>query len=215
MPRPKTARDRILDAAEELFADHGFVATRVDAIAARAHINKRMLYYYFGDKRGLYSAVASANFKRVFDRVYEAAYSGLGKGDPSGTLRRVLQEYFDALERNPRYVRFMAWEAASSFSSLNAVQPHAVDEMRDVMMRLLIEGIEAGVFACDIDPVRTWPHVTSGIIFYFMWRPRGQLYFEEDLSSAESLDRVRGNLVTLVLRSVGCFEEGVAASDRR
>src|SRR5712692_8525388 len=53
----KGAREAILNAAEEVFAEHGFDGARVDAIAARAGYNKSLLFQYFGDKLGLYAEV--------------------------------------------------------------------------------------------------------------------------------------------------------------
>ena len=59
MPRrnPDATRARILAAAEELFAAAGFAGTRIDAVAARAGANKRMIYHYFGGKEALFEAV--------------------------------------------------------------------------------------------------------------------------------------------------------------
>lgn len=54
---PAGARRRILAAAVAEFARAGFAGARVDGIARRAGVNKRMLYHYFGDKRALHRAV--------------------------------------------------------------------------------------------------------------------------------------------------------------
>src|SRR3954464_7727599 len=50
-------RAELLAVATAEFADHGFSGARVDEIAARTRTTKRMIYYYFGSKRGLYLAV--------------------------------------------------------------------------------------------------------------------------------------------------------------
>src|SRR5437660_9610002 len=61
--RPKRERDAevawksILDAAEEIFAEHGFDGARIDAIAAASVYNKSLIFHYFDDKLGLYTAV--------------------------------------------------------------------------------------------------------------------------------------------------------------
>ena len=55
--RSKNTQEAILKAAEAEFVEHGFSGARVDRMAATAGVNKRMLYHYFGDKRGLYRAV--------------------------------------------------------------------------------------------------------------------------------------------------------------
>src|SRR6266700_1747598 len=54
---PERSRERILVAAFKEFAAKGFAGARVDTIARRASINKRMLYHYFGDKKGLFREV--------------------------------------------------------------------------------------------------------------------------------------------------------------
>jgi len=52
-----STRDKLLAAAVKVFVEHGFAGARVDAVAAAAGVNKRMLYHHFGDKQGLYAAV--------------------------------------------------------------------------------------------------------------------------------------------------------------
>lgn len=54
---PEAAQRLILDAAARAFADNGPAGARIDAIAAEAGVNKRMLYHYFGDKEALFAAV--------------------------------------------------------------------------------------------------------------------------------------------------------------
>ena len=54
---PDATREAILAAATHEFAQHGLAGARVDRIAERAGINKRMLYYYFGQKESLFLAV--------------------------------------------------------------------------------------------------------------------------------------------------------------
>src|SRR5438105_11930756 len=56
-------REAILNAAEVVFAEHGFDGARIDAIAAEAGYNKSLIFQYFGDKLGLYAAVAKRTDK--------------------------------------------------------------------------------------------------------------------------------------------------------
>lgn len=62
---PERTRARILDAATREFARLGLGGARVDRIAERAGANKRMLYYYFGDKEGLFRAVLEHTYERI------------------------------------------------------------------------------------------------------------------------------------------------------
>lgn len=64
------ARDRLLRAAEKLFAERGFAATAVHEITNAAGVNRALLYYYFEDKHSLYAAVIDegiAQFIRMLD----------------------------------------------------------------------------------------------------------------------------------------------------
>ena len=61
---PERTRAAILAAATAEFTANGLTGARVDAIAARARVNKRMIYHYFGDKDGLYLAVLEATYER-------------------------------------------------------------------------------------------------------------------------------------------------------
>jgi AcrR family transcriptional regulator len=62
---PERTRARILEAATREFARLGLGGARVDRIAERADANKRMLYYYFGDKEGLFRAVMEHTYERI------------------------------------------------------------------------------------------------------------------------------------------------------
>src|SRR5450759_1417839 len=53
----ESARQAILDAAEEVFAENGFDGARIDAIAAASEYNKSLIFHYFDDKLGLYAEV--------------------------------------------------------------------------------------------------------------------------------------------------------------
>ena len=62
---PDAVRANILEVATQVFAEYGFSGARVDEIAARTATSKRMIYYYFGDKEGLFRAVLEAAGYRV------------------------------------------------------------------------------------------------------------------------------------------------------
>src|SRR5580698_5403705 len=77
---PERSRERILFAALKEFAAKGFAGARVDAIARRANINKRMLYHYFGDKEELFKAVLR---RKISER---QAWADSLSGDPEESL---------------------------------------------------------------------------------------------------------------------------------
>ena len=98
---PERTRERILSAALQEFAANGFAGARVDAIARRAAINKRMLYHYFGNKEHLFREVLR---RKIAER--QASAEGLS-GDPAKSL----PFWFQLSCRDADWVRLLEWEA--------------------------------------------------------------------------------------------------------
>ena len=154
-------RERILDAASTVFAEKGFAGARVDDIAARAGINKAMLYYHVGDKTALYSAVLLRNFGRVRLALDEALAAG-------GTARQRLEAVITALtrmvQRYPDHPRMMLREIASGAASLQPEVLGAMLEVVGVIRGLIAEGTAAGEFRA-IDPVLTHLTLVGAVVF--------------------------------------------------
>jgi AcrR family transcriptional regulator len=98
---PERTRERILSAALREFAANGFAGARVDAIAWRAAINKRMLYHYFGNKEHLFREVLR---RKITER--QSSAEGLS-GDPAESL----PFWFQLSCRDADWVRLLEWEA--------------------------------------------------------------------------------------------------------
>jgi len=98
---PERSRERILAAALREFAAKGFAGARVDQIARRAAINKRMLYHYFGDKEGL--------FREVLRRKIAArgAVASAASDDPAENL----PFWFEFTSKDIDWLRLLEWEA--------------------------------------------------------------------------------------------------------
>src|SRR5215510_16045875 len=102
-PRKPTAatetpsRDRILDAAEELFASKGFNATSTRLIARQAGVNIALLYYYFESKEGLYRALME-RYTSHFVGVLESVLGN--EGTTRARIERAIDALFDYLSRN-------------------------------------------------------------------------------------------------------------------
>ncbi len=98
---PEGTKRKILAAALQEFVALGIDGARVDAIAARARVNKQLLYYYFGSKDGLFRAVLR---ERLAERTPEAALA-----DRTGPAR--LSELQDRLSGARDWIRLLMWEA--------------------------------------------------------------------------------------------------------
>lgn len=114
---PEATRGRILTAAMEEFAAKGIAGARVDAIAARAETNKRMLYYYFGSKAGL--------FREILRRRLLAATSRLGGADATVAAPDRLGDRQHRLVTDREYVRLLMWEALQTPDTPGALAEEA------------------------------------------------------------------------------------------
>jgi AcrR family transcriptional regulator len=98
---PQQTQQRILEAALQEFSAKGFAGARVDVIARRARINKRMLYHYFGDKEGLFREVLR---RKIAER---AAWLASAPEEPAERL----PVWFQLACRDREWVQLLEWEA--------------------------------------------------------------------------------------------------------
>ena len=79
---PQRTKEDILIVATEEFATHGLAGARVDAIAEKTRTSKRMIYYYFDSKEGLYLAVLERSYRKI--RTLEAGPETIQPGAGGG-----------------------------------------------------------------------------------------------------------------------------------
>lgn len=108
-PRAERTRGAILDAAETLFAERGFDATRLEDVAERVGIRRASIVYYFRDKRALYDAVLASVFGGLFERTREA----LGTPGPLATrIESAVSAWVDYVGARPSLARLLLREVA-------------------------------------------------------------------------------------------------------
>lgn len=134
---------RILAAAEEHFAAQGIAGARTDQIAAAAHANKAMLYYYFGDKRRLHRAVLESLFRQLRAGVHARPRKA---GSPRENLRSFIVGYFDFLATHPNYPRLVHREAMEKTRNFDWI----VREYLRPFYKQLTDTIERGVASGEL-----------------------------------------------------------------
>src|SRR3954467_10654895 len=111
------ARTSILDAAESVFAEHGFAGARSDAIAKVSGYNSALIFHYFGDKLELYTEVVrradqalSAYQRSVLAPLLQVEGSAANAEAIQRTLGKLVNAYFDFVVEHPRFIRILLWE---------------------------------------------------------------------------------------------------------
>ena len=146
------ARGVILDAAEAVFAEHGFDGARVDAIAAAAGYNKSLLFQYFGDKLQLYAQVlkrADDEANELRARVFAPLAADPALASDGRQLRSFLESafgaIFDHLVARPRLLRILQWETAEGWQTYARITSAPEIDMAQQLEQLFDSAQRAGL----------------------------------------------------------------------
>ena len=140
--------DRILEAATELFGEHGFARTTIRQIAERARANSALIYYYFGSKNGLLDALISGVQSAVHANLERAV--GV-EGTPRQKLERFIRLQVDLLRRRSPLLRLLLREMLNRSGPTSSTVHRAIEPNLALLARLLREGMDAGEFR-RVDP---------------------------------------------------------------
>ena len=195
---PEKNRGRILAAALAEFARHGLGGARVDRIAARAGANKRMLYYYYGNKEDLFLAVLESRYAHI-----RRAEHGLRLGalDPVEGIRRLIAFTWDYYLKHPEFLTLLNSENLHRARHLQrsrhiaAMHSPLVATLRDLLER----GAREGEFRRGVDPVQLYISIAALGYFYLGNRYTLSTIFERDLLSARNKAERLKHMTTLVL----------------
>lgn len=191
----------ILRAATAEFADKGFSGARIDEIAAATRTSKRMIYYHFGSKEGLYLAVLEDAYRRI--RAIEATLN-LDDLGPEDALRKLVAFTFDYQQDNEDFIRLVMTENMqrgeflARSASIRPLNRSVIDAVEAIYRR----GVEAGVFRRGVDPVDLHMSISALCFYSVANRHTFGLVFGADLGSPAALRRRRDSIVETIVRSV-------------
>lgn len=155
------ARNKIMQAAELLFADNGFEGTSTRALAQEAGVNLAMISYYFGSKEELYKtliAERTAPFRHTLETIAQADSASWQK------MVLIIENYVDRLFENSKLHQIMYRELGVSNSPVQPqIREHIAQNMQNVNY-ILQKGIENGEFKPDIDIQLVMPTLTGTIV---------------------------------------------------
>ncbi|WMY12114.1 TetR family transcriptional regulator [Paraburkholderia phenoliruptrix] len=198
---PEQTKRNILDVATQEFSAMGLTGARVDAIAERTNTTKRMLYYYFGSKEGLYQAVLEKVYGDIRALEQDLHVSEL---DPVEGMRALVEFTFDYHDRQRDFVRLVTIENingakyvehSKSFKGRNVTVIHTIED-------LLARGVAAGQFRNDIDAIDLHLLISSLCFHRIGNRHTFGTAFGRDPSHPRLRARHRAMIVDAVLRFV-------------
>jgi AcrR family transcriptional regulator len=193
------ARANILAVATEEFSLKGLSGARVDEIAERTHTVKRMIYYYFGSKEGLYRAVLEQCYDSI--RMIESSLD-LTAMAPDEALRALVRTTFDYHNKHPDFVRLVMNENIHHGDHIMHL-PNIKARNRTVISMLggLIErGIAAGEFRKDLDPVQLHMSISALCFYNVSNRYTFSRIFEKDMTSPKAVSVRREIVIDTIAR---------------
>lgn len=204
------AREAILNAAEDVFAEHGFDGARVDAIADKAGYNKSLLFQYFGDKLGLYEAVTRRADREItaFEVTILAPFL---EDEALATdarrfkmfLETIIGALFDYLLTHPRLTRIIVWEQAEGWQAFAKFLTQSDTDDVERFRVLFLEARRAGLLRSDFDPIIQLTLAEQVCWSYLSTIPLYQLVLTgEDLSSVSALARARNYIVGFIVHGM-------------
>lgn len=196
----RTMSDIICVATSE-FASKGLSGARIDAIAEQTQTSKRMIYYYFGSKEGLYIAVLEDAYRRI--RSIETSLH-LEDCPPVEGLSKIVSFSVDYHWSNPDFVRLIMTENmnygefASQSKLIKSLNSPAINAIKAVYLR----GVTAGVFRSGLDPVDLHMSISAMSFYNVSNQFTFGTIFNYDLSKPKELERRRKAIVDMVLQTV-------------
>ena len=163
---PEKTKQKIYQAALAEFTKHGYGGARVDSIAERAGVNKRMLYHYFGSKDGLFLYVLEQAYDEIRSNEERLELENLS---PTAAIEELVIFTVNYFVKHPEFVRLLnnenLYQAEHIKKSRKIRRIHSpfVQLISDVLRR----GEQQGVFRKDVDPVQFYITVASVAYFYF------------------------------------------------
>ena len=195
-----TQRD-ILEIALEEFALNGLSGARIDEIAARTRASKRMIYYYFGGKDGLYL--------RALENAYLTVREGEAALDvehlpPIEALRRLVEFTFDHHHRHEAFIRMVMIENIHHGAYLDrspAIRRQNASAIATIS-RVYQRGVESKVFRPGLEPVELHWQISALCFFNVSNRATFSKIFGRNFGAPKALAALKRNAVEMVERYV-------------
>lgn len=200
-PRPRDA-DRsqkdILQAALGEFAEHGLGGARMDRIADRAGVNKRLIYYYFENKESLFLAVLEGAYESIRG---EEKQLNLTQVEPTEAIRRLISFTWNYYLAHPEFLTLLNSEnlhrARHLKRSAKVLTMHS--PLIETLAGVLERGHKTGLFRAGVDPVQLYISIAGLSYFYLSNSHTLSTIFDRELLGTKAKVERLSHMTDLVL----------------
>lgn len=200
-PRSRDAdrsRDAILVAARDEFAEHGLGGARVERIAERAAVNKRLIYYYFDNKDSLFSAVLEHTYLDIREAEKRLHLTDL---TPAEAVRKLTEFTWNYYLEHPEFLTLLNSENLHRARHLDGSA--RVRELNSPLVQTLAELLERGrrdgSFRGGVDPVQLYISIAGLSYFYLSNNHTLSAIFGRNLMSPKARSERLSHICDVIL----------------
>lgn len=200
-PRPRDAdrsREAILAAARDEFAEHGLGGARVERIAERAAVNKRLIYYYFENKDSLFSAVLEDTYLNIREAEKRLHLTDL---TPAEAVRKLTEFTWTYYLEHPEFLTLLNSENLHRARHLDGST--RVRELNSPLVQTLAEilerGRQDGSFRGGVDPVQLYISIAGLSYFYLSNNHTLSAIFGRNLMSPKARNERLSHICDVIL----------------
>lgn len=196
-------KEKILEVAEDLFAEKGFTGTSMNEIAEKAGVAKSLIYHYYDSKKALWEAMVKSYHDK--SGLLEKFYETISDDDPDMMMelvtgRRGLFEFF---RNNPGLVRLFSW-----LNVQRDFEPEYPDaEMRERVLERIAELQRKGSIRPEIDPGLIPVVFLSLTMNWFASRWLYAGWFGNSVPPDDVDDAFMGGVMDILVKGIGCDEK--------
>src|SRR4051812_1313591 len=192
------SQSTILAAACDEFAEHGLGGARVDRIAERAGLNKRLIYYYFADKEQLFEAVLEQVYRDIRDEERKLRLTEL---EPATAVRRLIEFTWEYYLEHPEFITLL--NSANLHKARHLSESKRARELNspviETLATVLERGRKEGSFRGGVDPVQLYVSIAGLSYFYLSNSHTLSAIFGRDLLSPKARSERLSHMTDVIL----------------
>jgi TetR/AcrR family transcriptional regulator len=194
------AERKILKAAVTVFAEKGYDGAGTGEIAARAGVNKAMLYYYFKSKEGLYTVIIETVFKEI-TLILGDHLSRLSSRNPEQGVSSFVDSYLDFVYAHRIFVKVMLWELARGGSIMARVVGRILKPHTQQVLDMFNKAARDGDLR-PVDPRHLIVSIMGMMLFYFFAEPVVHTIWGEDPMTPEHIAKRKKEVANLIIHGI-------------
>lgn len=198
---PDRTMAEILAIASKEFADKGLTGARIDEIAAATRTSKRMIYYYFGSKEGLYLAVLESAYRRMREIESNLHLSDL---EPVEALKSLVEFTYVHHQKNEDFIRLVMseniqrGEYLSQSADIQKMNGSALATVQDIYTR----GVKQGLFRSGLKALDIHSAISALSFFNVSNQHTFGLIFDQKTKAGHAETLSKNHVVQLILNFV-------------